>query len=84
MNKIEKIDCIKVNDDKSVYVRKSIEHYADGALTGHEFSQEVINPGDDFLQQDDAVKAVCSQEHTQEAVETFARSIESQRLQGEF
>jgi len=32
MSKIEKIDCIKVNDDKGVYIRKSVEDYNDGAL----------------------------------------------------
>jgi len=84
MSKIEKIDCIKVNDDKSVYIRKSVEDYNDGALVSHCFVQEVVNPGDDFSQQDDAVKAVCSREHTPEVIETFIRGIQSHQLNGSF
>jgi hypothetical protein len=84
MSRIEKIDCIKVNDDKSVYIRKSIEHYNDGVLISHEFIQEVVNPGDDYSQQDDAVKIICAEKHTPEVVEEFAQSIQSKQPHSSF
>jgi hypothetical protein len=84
MSKIEKIDCIKVNDDKSVYVRKSVEDYNDGSLISHHFVQQTINPGDDFSQQHDDVKIICLEEHTPEVVEKFAQSIQSQQINASF
>jgi hypothetical protein len=84
MSTIEKTDCIKVNDDKSVYVRKSVEVYSGGKLVGHHFRQQVVNPGDDFSQQEDAVKVVCAAEHTPEVVEAFAQGIQSQQINGIF
>jgi hypothetical protein len=84
MSTIEKIDCIKVNDDKSVYVRKSVQHYSDGVLTSYESVQNVVNPGDDFSQQDDAVKIICVENHTPEVVEEFAQSIQSKQPHSSF
>jgi hypothetical protein len=80
MNITEKIDCIKTNEDKSVYVRTSINTYEDGILIDFKFKQEVVNPGDDYSNQDDQVKAVCTVTHTADVVAAYQAAQKAVQL----
>jgi cell fate (sporulation/competence/biofilm development) regulator YlbF (YheA/YmcA/DUF963 family) len=77
MNIIEKIDCIKTNSDKSVYVRTSINKFEDGILIDFKFKQKNVNPGDDYSAQDAEVQAICSAVHTPEVVEAYQAAQEA-------
>jgi hypothetical protein len=74
MNIVEKIDCIKTNNDKSVYVRKSINTFENGILIDFKFKQKVVNPGDDYSNQDDQVKAICEATHTADVIAAYEAS----------
>jgi len=71
MSKIQQIDCVVVNENKSVYFRSSTLSYKNGYLIDCETNQMVVNPGDDYSGQPDEVRQVCMIEHTPEVVEAF-------------
>jgi hypothetical protein len=77
MNITEKIDCIKTNNDKSVYVRTSINTFEDGILIDFKFKQKVVNPGDDYSAQDAQVQAICVAVHTPEVVAAYQAAQEA-------
>jgi hypothetical protein len=71
MNITEKIDCIKINQDKSIYVRKSVNTFKDGVLIDFVFRQKTINVGDDYSLEDTEVQAICSEIHVPEVVTAY-------------
>jgi len=67
----EIIDCIKANEDKSIYVRTSVNTFEDGVLIDFKFRQKVVNPGDDYSAEDAKVQAIAASVHTAEVIAAY-------------
>jgi hypothetical protein len=79
MNIVKKIDCIKTNSDKSVYVRTSINTFEDGILIDFKFKQKVVNPGDDYSNETAEVQAICVETHTAEVIAAYQAAVKASR-----
>jgi hypothetical protein len=71
MTETQKIDCIIVNDNGSVYFRTSTVVFENGNSVDYKVAQMVVNPGDDYLSQPDEVQQACAAAHTPQVIEAF-------------
>ncbi len=72
---VDKIEVL--NEYKQVHIRTAIIIERDGVELSRVYSRKVIAPGDDYSAEADEVKAICSQLHTQEAIEAYKALAEA-------
>ena len=70
-------DRIEVLENGVVQVRTRSDISRDNVVIASSFTRKVIVPGDDFSQEDEKVKSICSSVHTSEVVEAYKEFIKS-------
>ena len=71
-NKI--VDKIEVLENGCVQVRTRFDISKDNVAIASSFDRKVINPGDDFSQEDEKVKSICSTVHTAQVINEYKES----------
>lgn len=71
MEKVIFVDQIEVVSNGAVQVRTRTNVVDDGSVIGSSLKRHVINPGDDYSNDDARVQAICSATHTQEVIDTY-------------
>ena len=70
-------DKIEVLENGVVQVRTRSDIFRDNVVIASSFTRKVIVPGDDFSQEDEKVRGICSSVHTLEIVEAYKEFIKS-------
>jgi hypothetical protein len=68
-------DRIEVLENGVIQVRTRSDVFRDNVVIASSFTRKVIVPGDDFSQEDEKVKGICSSVHTSEVVEAYKEFI---------
>lgn len=71
------VDRIEVMENGCVQIRTRVDVVKDDVTIASSFGRKVIVPGDDFSQEDEKVKSICSSIHTSEVVEAYKEFIKS-------
>lgn len=71
MEKVTFVDQIEVVANGAVQVRTRTNVVEDGVVIGSSLHRHVVNPGDDYSNEDARVQAICSATHTQEVIDTY-------------
>ena len=71
-NKI--VDKIEVMENGCVQVRTRVDIVKDDVTIASSFGRKVINPGDDFSQEDEKVRSICSTVHTTQVINEYQES----------
>lgn len=74
LEKITVTDKIEVLENGSVQVRTATRIVEDGNILSTSFHRHVIQPGEDYSQEETKVQAICSVTHTPEVVAAFLAS----------
>lgn len=74
-NKI--VDKIEVMENGCVQVRTRVDIVKDDVTIASSFGRKVIVPGDDFSQEDEKVRGICSSVHTSKVVEDYKEFIKN-------
>lgn len=74
LEKITVTDKIEVLENGSVQVRTATRIVEDGNILSTSFHRHVIQPGEDYSQEEAKVQAICSVTHTPEVVAAFLAS----------
>lgn len=74
LKKITSIDQIEIVENGTVQVRSKTAIMEDDVQISAFFQRHVINPGDDYSNESDRVKAVCAAIHTKELIEAYRKS----------
>ena len=74
LKKIEVVDLIETLENGCVQVRTATRILDDGVAVSSSFHRHVVAPGDDYSQEDDRVKAICSAIQTPEVVAAYKES----------
>ena len=72
------VDRIEVVENGSVQVRTKTAIMEDGKLVSGTYHRHVIAPGDDYLNEDERVKAICHATHTDEVIEAYNAAFAAQ------
>ena len=78
MEKIVAVDQIEVTKSGAVNVRAATSIVENEVVISKSYHRYVVNPGDDYSQQDDRVQAICASAHTPEVIESFKAAIAAQ------
>jgi len=65
------IDMIEVPNNLIVHVRVKTVVLDNGSQISESYHRRTINPGDDYSQEDERVKAVCLAVHTPEIIASY-------------
>lgn len=68
------VDLIETLENGCVQVRTATSILDDGVAVSSSFHRHVVAPGDDYSQEDDRVKAICSAIQTPEVVAKYKES----------
>ena len=68
------VDRIEVVGNGSVQVRTKTSIIEDGKEISSTFHRHVVNPGDDYSEENDKVKAICTAVHTPEVIDAYFAS----------
>ncbi len=71
MEKVTFVDQIEVVANGAVQVRTRTNVVENGVVIGSSLHRHVVNPGDDYSNEDARVQAICSATHTQEVIDTY-------------
>lgn len=71
MEKVTFVDQIEVVANGAVQVRTRTNVVENGVVIGSSLHRHVVNPGDDYSNEDTRVQAICSATHTQEVIDTY-------------
>ena len=71
MEKVTFVDQIEVVVNGAVQVRTRTNVVEDGAVIGSSLHRHVVNPGDDYSNEDVRVQAICAATHTPEVIEAY-------------
>ena len=71
MEKVTFVDQIEVVANGAVQVRTRTNVVENGVVIGLSLHRHVVNPGDDYSNEDARVQAICSATHTQEVIDTY-------------
>lgn len=74
LEKITVTDKIEVLEYGAVQVRTATRIVEDGNILSTSYHRHVIQPGEDYSQEETKVQAICSVTHTPEVVTAFAAS----------
>ena len=81
LKKIEVVDLIETLENGCVQVRTATRILDDGVAVSSSFHRHVVAPGDDYSQEDDRVKAICSAIQTPEVVAQYQAMLEANQPQ---
>lgn len=68
------VDVVEILENGIVQVRTATRIVEDGNLISQSFHRHLIEPGQDYSNEDQRVKTVCAAVHTPEAVEAYKAS----------
>lgn len=71
MEKVTFVDQIEVVANGAVQVRTRTNVVENGVVIGSSLHRHVVNPGEDYSNEDARVQAICSATHTQEVIDTY-------------
>lgn len=74
LEKIQVVDLIEILENGCVQVRTATRILDDGEVISNSFHRHVVAPGDDYSQEDDRVKAICSAIQTPEVIAKYKES----------
>jgi hypothetical protein len=74
------VDRIEVLADQTVAVRYVVTVTEDGQPFAEQVKGNYFKPGDDYSQEDDKVKLICSTVHTAEVIAAYQAAQEAARL----
>lgn len=80
LEKITVTDKIEVLENGAVQVRTATRVVEDGSVLSTSYHRHVIQPGDDYSQEDARVAAICDVTHTPEVVAAFVASQGSSQV----
>lgn len=66
------VDKIEVIEKGSVQVREATRILEGGVIISETFHRHVIDPGEDYSNEDPKVQAICAVVHTQEVIDAWA------------
>lgn len=75
LEKITVTDKIEILEYGAVQVRTAARIIEDGITLATSYHRHVIQPGEDYSQEDTKVQAICSVTHTPEAIAAFQATI---------
>ena len=75
LEKITVTDKIEILEYGAVQVRTATRIIEDGITLSTSYHRHVIQPGEDYSQEDTKVQAICSVTHTPEAIAAFQATI---------
>jgi hypothetical protein len=75
------VDLIETLENGCVQVRTATRILDDGVAVSSSFHRHVVAPGDDYSQEDDRVKAICSAIQTPEVVAQYQAMLEANQPQ---
>ena len=75
------VDLIETLENGCVQVRTATRILDDGVTVSSSFHRHVVAPGDDYSQEDDRVKAICSAIQTPEVVAQYQAMQEANQPQ---
>lgn len=71
LEKITVVDKIEVLENGAIQVRIATRIMEDGNTLSTSYHRHVIQPGEDYSQEDTRVQAICSVTHTPETIAAF-------------
>lgn len=71
------IDLIQVVENGTVQIRTATKIMEDGKELNRTYHRDVINPGQDYSQEDERVKAICSAVHTPKVIAAYQSILEA-------
>lgn len=74
LEKTTRVDKIEIVESTYVQVRARTDIVEDGKTISLSFERRVICPGDDYSNEDDLVKKICSLVHSENVVLKFKQS----------
>jgi hypothetical protein len=77
LEKIVAIDLIQTLENGCVQVRTKTAILEDGKELSSSFHRHVIEPGDDYSQENARVKAICAVIHTQTVVDAYKATLDN-------
>lgn len=78
MEKIVIVDQIKLTESGAVQVRTATSIVENEVVISKSYHRHVVNPGDDYSQEDARVQDICALAHTPEVIESFKAAIAAQ------
>ena len=68
-------DKIEILENGIIQVRVRSDVLRDGLVIASSFTRKVLYPGDDFSQEGDKVKSICSIVHTPSVINSYEESV---------
>lgn len=78
LNKQEVVDQIEVAGNGCVQVRTRITIVEDGKQGTGSFHRHMVEPGDDYSNEDGRVQTICAATHTPEVIEAYKAATAAQ------
>ena len=75
------VDLIETLENGCVQVRTATRIVENGQIISQTFHRHVVNPGDDYSQEDNRVKAICAAIQTPEVVAQYQAQLEANQPQ---
>lgn len=75
LEKQVEIDKIEIIGNKFVQVRQATKILEDGKQISLSYHRWLFNPGDDYSQMPDNVKAICNMVHTPEVIAAYQQEL---------
>ena len=75
------IDLIEVMQNDVIRARVKTSVFSDGVLIAESFEHRVIAPGNDYIAENEKVKAVCAAVHTADVVSAYAAAQAAEAAQ---
>jgi hypothetical protein len=69
------VDVVEVLENGVVQVRTATRIVEDGKIISQSFHRHLVEPGQDYSNEDQRVQSVCAAVHTPEAVEAYKASM---------
>jgi hypothetical protein len=77
LEKIDVVDRIEVLENGVVQVRTKTAILEDGKEISNKFHRHVVNPGDNYSQEETRVKAICAATHTKSVVDAYKAALDN-------
>ena len=71
LEKIKVVDLVEVVENGSVQVRTKTSIVEDGQQISGTFHRHIVEPGDDYSNEDAKVQAICAAAHTPEVIAAY-------------
>ena len=71
------VDQIEVVGNGSVQVRTHTSIMENGVQISSTYHRHVVAPGDDYICEDERVKAICAATHTQKVIDAYRASLQA-------